>query len=62
MTTGRRRRGREDDDEDWATVERWRKTWAVVQGVCGGNAAAMAIITLIDSKILGYRKFDYRLA
>jgi hypothetical protein len=61
LTTGGMGRGREADDKDWVTVERWRMTWAVVREVHRGNAVAMAIITLIDSKILSSRKFEYRL-
>jgi hypothetical protein len=48
LTAGGRERGRgrEDDKEDWAMLERWR----MVQGVRWGNVAAMAIIMLVSSK------------
>jgi hypothetical protein len=35
-------------------------TWAAAQGVCRGNVKAIAIITSVNSKILGSQKFEYR--
>jgi hypothetical protein len=41
-------------------MEGWRMTWAVVWGIYQGNNAAMGIIMLVDSKILGFEKFEDR--
>jgi hypothetical protein len=59
--SGRERgRGREEDGEDQATLERWRMMRAAARGFRRGNATAMAIITLVNSKILASLRFEYR--